>query len=80
VKPQQNNASNRPSEATDQLAEIFIFCQDNAVLCKGSGEDFLIGGTSHGFHYVENIMAIRAKCPNQGRITAFVSEEFHRIH
>jgi hypothetical protein len=25
-------------------------------------------------------MAIRAKCPNQGRITAFVSEEFHRIH
>jgi hypothetical protein len=60
-------------------AEILVLCEQDSLVGLRELHQFPIDGSLTHLAHGYNVMAIRAKRPHNGEVTAFVSEKAHRV-
>jgi hypothetical protein len=69
-----DDGRNRSAMTEYEIAEIFIFGQQNSLLCLCAQHDFGVAGSRRDFRHVDDVMPGGAQVGHQPVIKAFIHE------
>jgi hypothetical protein len=73
-EPQQNQTWDRPSVANGKLAEVLVFCDEDAILVPAERQKCVVISAAIGLEHVVDIMPCVTKRGDQARIAALVEQ------